>query len=235
MPGRNRRKKKKRKRDKARRRRNQNDDVAADGNFYASADAEGEELVQGQDDQEFGPSGSENDSQSESSSDDTEQDLRGSRVAHNSLPFRNTVDEIPSGAFDSNNLARLGLKNLFDSQKKQEDALEEEYMRNFESNQDVYTFSEMSLPEQAAARKLGFRSFDMHILKQENKSQKRSHILRQGLDMGHVNPSGELDRTRDNIMEFFIHSGKEFLKVKPIMANEYTEPAKNCSAKFNIF
>ena len=226
MPGRNRRKKKKRKRAKARRRRDQNDDVAADGNVYASADAEGEELVQGQADQASGPSDSDTTSRSESSSDDSDQTLRGSRVVHNSLPFRNTVDEIPNGAFDSNNLARLGLKKLFNSQKKQEDTLEEEYMRNFESNQDVYTFSEMSLPEQAAARKLGFRSFDMHILKQENKSQKRSHILRQGLDMGHVNPSGELDRTRDNIMEFFIHSGKEFLKIKPVLNSDETELTK---------
>lgn len=166
MPGRNRRKKKKRKRAKARRRRDQNDDVVVDGNFFVSADAEDEELVQGQDDQASSSSDSDKDSGSDFSSDDSVQQNKSSRVAHNSLPIRNTVDEIPNGAFDSNNLARLGLQKLFDSQKKQEDILEEQYMRNFESNQDVYTFSEMSLPEQAAARKLGFRHFDMHILQQ---------------------------------------------------------------------
>ena len=102
--------------------------------------------------------------------------MEGIPVAHwnppsregSSWSFFNKQDSAPSlDPKQEDVLEKLGLKPL-PSEKAKKDENATEHLTNFASHVDIYKHTERPLHEQLAARKLGLRSYDPHILRDKS-------------------------------------------------------------------
>ena len=150
------------------------------------------------------------------------------------MSWLNTEQNFPSVDWtDENTLKHLGLSLETFKKKKPNAPLLDNHMKEFRSSADIFRWSKFSLSDQLAAKKMGIRSYDPHILlhKRKNDTQRR-HVLRQQLDVGHLDASNKMPRKKEHVLDFFLESSPEIRKLEPLFPSKHVD---NCVKFFEDF
>ena len=134
-----------------------------------------------------------------------------------SVPWVNSQQKAPTVDWsDAATLKHLGLSPELFKEKQKGAPLLNKHMSAFQSNASIFQWSKLSLQDQLAAKKMGIRSYDAHVLKQGGQPKQRSHVLRQQLDTGHLDASGKMPRKKEHVLDFFHQSSPELQKLDPL-------------------
>ena len=147
------------------------------------------------------------------------------------MSWLNTKQNLPSVDWnDEATLKHLGLPADTFKEKKSNAPLIENHMKEFRSSADIFKWSKFSLQDQLAAKQMGMRSYDPHILLHKTKhATERRHVLRQQLDVGHMDASNKMPRKKEHVLDFFLESSPELQKFQPLF------PSKNVALCKKIF
>ena len=139
------------------------------------------------------------------------------KPAASGVPWVNTKQRAPTVDWtNAETLRHLGLSPEIFREKKKGAPLLRKHMSAFRSTANIFEWSKLSLQDQLAAKKMGIRSYDAHVLRHESESKPRRHVLRQQLDTGHLDASGRMPRKKEHVLDFFLQSSPELQKLEPL-------------------